>query len=100
MLFVSANTLPAFLQRFYCGGISDEGEQLSLRIKSGIQNRKAQGLHTGRKVGWAEFREKLLGKHKEVIQYLKLGKSYQEITKLTGAAPFTISRVKKALAEG
>jgi putative DNA-invertase from lambdoid prophage Rac len=77
-----------------------ESEQLSLRIKSGIRSRKASGLHTGRKVNSTESREKFLGKHKEVIKYLKLGRSYQEITKLTGAAPYTISKVKKALAEG
>ncbi|ALJ01766.1 recombinase family protein [Rufibacter tibetensis] len=77
-----------------------ESEQLSLRIKSGIRSRKADGLHTGREVGSAESREKFLGKHKEVIRYLKLGRSYNEITKLTGAAPYTISKVKKALAAG
>lgn len=76
-----------------------ESEQLSLRIKSGIRSRKADGLHTGRKVGSSETRERFLAKHKEVIRYLKLGRSYQEITKLTGAAPYTISKVKKALAE-
>ncbi|ALI98581.1 recombinase family protein [Rufibacter tibetensis] len=77
-----------------------ESEQLSLRIKSGTRSRKADGLHTGRKVGSQETREKFLGKHREVIKYLKLGRSYQEITKLTGAAPYTISKMKKALAEG
>ncbi|QHL89415.1 recombinase family protein [Nibribacter ruber] len=76
-----------------------ESEQLSLRIKSGIRSRKAQGLHTGRKVNSTESREKFLGKHKEVIKYLGLGRPYSEITKLTGAAPYTISKVKKALAE-
>jgi putative DNA-invertase from lambdoid prophage Rac len=77
-----------------------ESEQLSLRIKPGIRSRKASGLHTGRKVNSVESREKFLGKHREVIKYLKLGRSYQEITKLTGAAPYTISKVKKALAKG
>ncbi|MFB9862467.1 recombinase family protein [Rufibacter immobilis] len=76
-----------------------ESEQLSLRIKSGIRNRKASGLHTGRKVNSIESKERFLGKHREVIKYLKLGRSYSEITKLTGAAPYTISKVKKALAE-
>jgi DNA invertase Pin-like site-specific DNA recombinase len=74
-----------------------ESEQLSLRIKSGIRNRKANGLHTGRKVDSVESTEKFLSKHPGVIKYLKLGRSYAEITALTGAAPFTISKVKKAL---
>jgi putative DNA-invertase from lambdoid prophage Rac len=68
-----------------------KSEQLSLRIKSGIRSRKAQGLHTSMKVNSVGSREKSLGKHKEVIRYLKLGGSCQEITKLTGAAPYTIS---------
>jgi putative DNA-invertase from lambdoid prophage Rac len=86
-------TIMADLARMEC-------EQLSLRIKSGIRSRKADGLHTGRKVNSIETREKFLSKYKEVIRYLKMGRSYQEITKLTGAAPYTISKVKKALAEG
>ena len=75
-----------------------ESEQLSQRIKSGIRNRKEKGLHTGRKVNSAESRERFLGKHKDILKYLNLGRSYSEITKLTGAAPYTISKVKKALA--
>ena len=74
-----------------------ESEQLSQRIKSGIRNRKDKGLHTGRKVNSIESKERFLGKHKDVQKYLNLGRSYSEITKLTGAAPYTISKVKKAL---
>jgi DNA invertase Pin-like site-specific DNA recombinase len=76
-----------------------ESQQLSLRIKSGIRERKRKGLHTGRKVDSKETREKFLAKHKQVIKYLQLGRSYSEITKLTGTAPATISKVKKVLAE-
>lgn len=75
-----------------------ESEQLSQRIKSGIRNRKEKGLHTGRKVNSIETKERFLNKHKDVQKYLNLGRSYNEITKLTGAAPYTISKVKKALA--
>ena len=74
-----------------------ESEQLSQRIKSGIRNRKEKGLHTGRKVNSKESKERFLGKHKDVQKYLGLGRSYSEIIRLTGAAPFTISKVKKAL---
>lgn len=77
-----------------------ESEQLSQRIKSGIRNRKENGLHTGRKVNSKESKERFLGKHKDVQKNLNLGRSYSEITKLTGTAPYTISKVKKALAEG
>ena len=75
-----------------------ESEQLSQLIKSGIRNRKEKGLHTGRKVNSVESRERFLGKNKDIQKYLNLGRSYSEITKLTGAAPYTISKVKKALA--
>ena len=74
-----------------------ESEQLSQRIKSGIRNRKEKGFHTGRKVNSTESAEKFLSKHKDVKKYLSLGRSYSEITKLTGAAPYTISKVKKRL---
>lgn len=75
-----------------------ESEQLSQRIKSGIRNRKEKGLHTGRKVNSTESKERFLSKHKDIQKYLSKGRSYSEITKLTGAAPYTISKVKKALA--
>ena len=75
-----------------------ESEQLSQRIKSGIRNRKDKGLHTGRKVNSIESKERFLSKHKDVQKYLSMGRSYSEITKLTGAAPYTISKVKKGLA--
>ena len=74
-----------------------ESEQLSQRIKSGIRNRKEKGLHTGRKINSIESKERFLGKHRDVQKYLNQGRSYSEITKLTGAAPYTISKVKKAI---
>jgi putative DNA-invertase from lambdoid prophage Rac len=52
-----------------------ECEKLSLRAKSAIRNHQAKGLHTGRKVYSVEIKEKFLNKHKEVIKYLKLGRS-------------------------
>ncbi|AKD04375.1 recombinase family protein [Pontibacter korlensis] len=77
-----------------------ESENLSYRIKSGLRNRKAQGLHVGRKVNSSESRDRFLAKHKQVIKYLNLGRSYKEIQAITGTAPATISKVKKAMAEG
>ncbi|MFD3000111.1 recombinase family protein [Pontibacter toksunensis] len=76
-----------------------ESENLSYRIKSGLRSRKAQGLHVGRMVNSSESREKFLSKHKQVIKYLNLGRSYKEIQAITGAAPATISKVKKSLSE-
>lgn len=76
-----------------------ESENLSYRIKSGIRNRKAQGLTTGRKVGSKESREKFLNKHKDIQKYLALGRSYPEIVKLCRCSMSTIQKVKAALAE-
>lgn len=75
-----------------------ESEQLSQRIKSGIRNRKEKGLTTGRKVNSTESKERFLSKHEDIQKYLSQRMSYKEITSLTGAAPYTISKVKKALA--
>lgn len=76
-----------------------ESEQLSARIKSGIKERKRKGLHTGRRVGTVESREKFLNKHKDIQKYLKNGMSYAEIKKLCSCGMSTISKVKEHLAE-
>ncbi|MDN3687395.1 recombinase family protein [Cyclobacterium jeungdonense] len=76
-----------------------ESENLSYRIKSGIKNRKKEGLSTGRRVGSIESREKFLGKHKDIQKYLVLGRSYPEIVKLCRCSMSTIHKVKGALAE-
>ena len=77
-----------------------ESENLSYRIKSGLRARKAKGLHVGRKVESTETKEKFLSKHKQVVKYIKLGRSYKEIQAITGVAPATISKIKKVLEEG
>jgi DNA invertase Pin-like site-specific DNA recombinase len=74
-----------------------ESENLSYRIKSGIRARKASGLHTGRKVDSAESIEKFLAKHKKAIKLIKLNRSYNEIKALTGTAPATVIKIKRAL---
>ncbi|MBD1399049.1 recombinase family protein [Pontibacter sp. JH31] len=76
-----------------------ESENLSYRIKSGLRSRKVRGLHVGRKVNSSETRDKFLAKHKQVIKYLNLGRSYKEIQAITGTAPATISKIKKVLSE-
>ena len=49
------------------------------------------------KVKSTETREKFLARHKKTIKYIQAGMSYREINKQTGAAPFTISKLKKAI---
>lgn len=77
-----------------------ESEQLSYRIKSGLRERKAKGLHVGRKVESQETKEKFLAKHTKAIKLLTTGRSYKEIQAITGASPATISKIKKALDNG
>jgi DNA invertase Pin-like site-specific DNA recombinase len=76
-----------------------ESEQLSYRIKSGLRERKAKGLHVGRKVESQESKEKFLAKHTKAIKLLATGRSYKEIQATTGTAPATISKIKKAIEE-
>lgn len=76
-----------------------ESESLSYRIKSGIRNRKAQGLTTGRLVGSNESKEKFLNKHKDIQKYLALGRSYPEIVKLCRCSMSTVHKVKATLAD-
>jgi DNA invertase Pin-like site-specific DNA recombinase len=76
-----------------------ESENLSYRIKSGIKNRKKEGLASGRRVGSIESRDKFLAKHKDIQKYLALGRSYPEILKLCRCSMSTIHKVKGALVE-
>lgn len=72
-----------------------ESEQLFYRIKSGIRERKAKGLHVGRMVESTETREKFLRKHKKAIKLLNISRSYKEIQAITGTAPATIRKSRR-----
>jgi len=74
-----------------------ESEQMSYRIKSGIQARKSKGLSTGRKVGAKESPEAFLNKHKDIQKYLKKGFSSREIQRICKCSPNTIQKVKQVL---
>lgn len=76
-----------------------ESEQLSSRIKSGIEERKRNGLTTGRLKGSVESKKKFLAKHKDIQKYLRNGMSYAEIKKLCSCGMSTISKVKEYLSE-
>ncbi|AMM49962.1 hypothetical protein TH61_00515 [Rufibacter sp. DG15C] len=74
-----------------------ESEQLSARIKSGIQERKRKGLHTGRLFGTIESNNKFLAKHKDIQKYIGQGMSYSEIKRLCRCGMSTISKVKECM---
>jgi len=76
-----------------------ESDQLSMRIKSGIADRKRQGKTTGRRLGSTEDFQKFLvkPKTKAIKKYLAQGMSYSEIQKLCKCSYGTISKVKNVM---
>ena len=74
-----------------------ESEQLSYRIKSGLQERKRQGKSIGRQLGTVEAKEKFLSKHKKVISYLEKGESIRWIATKLKLSPTTVQKVKSVL---
>ena len=72
-----------------------ESEQMSYRIKSGLQERRRKGLAIGRQFGTIESREKFLNKHKNVIRYFKKGESIRWIGNKVGMSPTTVQKIKK-----
>jgi len=72
-----------------------ESEQMSYRIKSGLEERKRKGFAVGRKYGSVESREKFLKKHRNVIKYLERGESIRWISNKLAMSPTTVQKVKK-----
>ncbi len=63
--------------------------------KEGIAVAKANGKYPGRKVGSLQSNERLLERHKIIIQYLRKGYTIRQINELTGKSSTTIIKVKK-----
>ena len=76
-----------------------ESEQMSYRIKSGLQERKRKGLTIGRKLGSKESRERFLSKHSKVIRYLERGESIRWIATQLKVSPTTVQKVKSCYQE-
>lgn len=74
-----------------------ESEQLSYRIKSGLENRKRQGMAIGRKYGSIESDSKFLNKHSRVVGYLKDGESVRWIATKLKMSPTTIQKVRNKM---
>jgi len=74
-----------------------ESEQLSYRIKSGLQERKRKGYTIGRKLGATETTDVFLNKYKDVIKYLKRGESIRWTANQTGKSIATVFKVKSKL---
>jgi DNA invertase Pin-like site-specific DNA recombinase len=76
-----------------------ESEQMSYRIKSGLQERKRKGLTIGRQFGTKESEERFLQKHAKVVKYIKKGESIRWISTQLKMSPTTVQRVKNIYSE-
>jgi len=74
-----------------------ESEQLSYRIKSGLQERKRKGMAIGRQAGTIESTEKFLNKHRQIVKYLNQGESIRWIATKLKVSPTTVNKVKKVI---
>lgn len=78
------------------GSVAQLGRDRQEILRSeGIAIAKASGKYAGRKVGSLQSNEKLLERHKLIIQYLRKGYTIREINELTGRSSATIVKVKK-----
>jgi DNA invertase Pin-like site-specific DNA recombinase len=76
-----------------------ESEQMSYRIKSGLQERKRKGLTIGRQYGTKESKEKFLQKHTKVVRYIEKGESIRWISTQLKMSPTTVQKVKTTYTE-
>jgi len=67
------------------------------RIKSGMQQAKANGIHCGRRKGTTENTEKFLAKYSKVVEGLKKGFSIRECVKLYDTSLGTVAKVRKMI---
>lgn len=74
-----------------------ERETLTQRIKSGMQQAKANGKLIHRPKGSVKPTENLLKDHKDIVKGIKKGLSIREIAKLTGKSKTTVQKVKTAM---
>ncbi len=72
-----------------------ESEQMSYRIKSGLEERRRNGYSIGRQYGSHESTETFLSKHARVITYLNKGESIRWIATKLRISPTTVSKVKQ-----
>jgi len=70
------------------------------RLESGYRKHLKNGGAVGRKKGVTMTKEQLLDKHKEVVKYLRKGRSVRETATLSSVSTRTVQKVKKSLLEG
>jgi len=67
------------------------------RIKSGMAQAKAKGVHCGRHKGTTETNSKFLSKYPKVIEGLKRGLSVRECVKLFDVSLGTVAKVRRVV---
>jgi DNA invertase Pin-like site-specific DNA recombinase len=74
-----------------------ERETLLERQKEGIAIAKAKGVYNGRVKGSTESRAEVLSKYKEVVKFLKMGKSLRDVQSRCEVSLGTVQKVKAIL---
>jgi len=74
-----------------------ESEQMSYRIKSGLDERRRNGYAIGRKYGSVEPPDAFLTKYKKVVTYLNNGESIRWIATKMRISPTTVQKVKHSM---
>ncbi|MBW4359795.1 recombinase family protein [Flavobacterium taihuense] len=74
-----------------------ERETLLERQKEGIAIAKAKGVYHGRVKGSTETDAEVLSKYKEVVKFLKMGKSLRDIVGRCGVSLGTVQKVKQVM---
>lgn len=77
-----------------------EVEQLSERVKSGMESARKRGIHLGRPKGSTKSPEEQAEKHRDILRHLKSGQSLRHTAKITGKSLATVKRVKSTLLPG
>lgn len=74
-----------------------ERETLLERQKEGIAIAKAKGVYNGRVKGTTETAEEVLAKYKDVVKFLKMGKSLRDVKSRCNVSLGTVQKVKQIL---
>lgn len=74
-----------------------ERETLLERQKEGIAIAKAKGVYNGRVKGSTETDAEVLSKYKEVVKFLKMGKSLRDVKSRCNVSLGTVQKVKQIL---
>ena len=74
-----------------------ERETLLERQREGIAVAKAKGIYTGRVKGSVESDAEVLAKYRDVVKFLKMGKSLRDIKSRCNVSLGTVQKVKQVM---